>query len=298
VACAEIAALRSKDILSKPKEIIQTLKDFGFKTISNMSELKTTKNICYFNQYRTNVVNKYVHRKLIKKPTNVFTINGVDYWKGLELTCTKHHKAKGIRLYVNYTYVIESIGEKFFKIIDDVEEKNFTLDISLLSHFKLPYADTCHSVQGLSISEPMTIFDINTPYVDKYFIWTSLTRATDFNNVTIFIHNDDEVSQLVKCKTKQHFVFKVDGYKHQDKQAKREFKNEEFITAEWIKEQYSKLERKACSCCQAPYEIVLDPNNVVRTNITVDRIDSNIAHVQTNCQLLCGLCNSTKGNRY
>ena len=36
-------------------------------------------------------------------------------------------------------------------------------------------------VIGLSIDEQITIFDVNVPYVDKYYIWTALTRATDFS---------------------------------------------------------------------------------------------------------------------
>jgi len=65
-------------------------------------------------------------------------------------------------------------------IKDEVEDERITLNIKMLDYFKLPYAGTCHSVQGLSIKDEMTLFDVNTPYVDKYFIWTALTRATDF----------------------------------------------------------------------------------------------------------------------
>ena len=39
-------------------------------------------------------------------------------------------------------------------------------------------------------------------------------------------------------------------------------------------------------------------NGSVNSNLTVDRIDSSIAHFISNCQLLCHSCNSAKGNRY
>ena len=65
-------------------------------------------------------------------------------------------------------------------MIEPVDEVEIKLDIDLLKkHFKLPYCSTVHSVQGLSIDEELTIFDCNTPYVDKYFIWTAITRARD-----------------------------------------------------------------------------------------------------------------------
>jgi hypothetical protein len=87
----------------------------------------------------------------------------------------------------------------------------------------LLYANTCHSVQGLSINEPITIFDINTPYVDPFYIWTTLTRATDFNNVTVFLHGKNEVNSLGESKIKQFFNEKVENYKLQDKRGKRAF---------------------------------------------------------------------------
>lgn len=168
----------------------------------------------------------------------------------------------------------------------------------MLDHFSLSYSNTCHSVQGLSIKEPMTIFDINTPYVDRYFVWTALTRATDFKNVTIFQHSKDDVCALTRCRVKQYFEKKVDGYKTQDKLAERPWKTNTFVTAEWINEEYGKLKIKQCSCCKSPYEVFVDQDGTVKSNLTVDRIDSNLPHLKTNCRLLCKTCNSVKANRY
>ena len=46
------------------------------------------------------------------------------------------------------------------------------------------------------------------------------------------------------------------------------------------------------------YELYLDENSNVVSNITVDRINNTLAHVKSNCQLCCHHCNITKGNRY
>ena len=169
-----------EDIFNSNKPIFEVLKKYGFKTVSEMKEVKTKNNICYFN-FRADAVNKQIHSQ-VKCPENAIEIGGVNYWAGLEIVCNRHYKDKknGVRLFVNYTYKIESIGEKFFVIKDEVEDERITLNIKMLDYFKLPYAGTCHSVQGLSIKDEMTLFDVNTPYVDKYFIWTALTRATDF----------------------------------------------------------------------------------------------------------------------
>ena len=68
-----------------------------------------------------------------------------------------------------------------------------TLDIKILSHLKLPYCMTVHSIQGLSIDDKVTIFDCNTPYVDRNYIWTAITRVRDLNNIRYFEHPDHEV---------------------------------------------------------------------------------------------------------
>ena len=57
----------------------------------------------------------------------------------------------------------------------------------LIKHFKLPYANTRDSVQCLSgISKKITILGWITTYVDRYFIWTALTRTRNLKNVQVF----------------------------------------------------------------------------------------------------------------
>lgn len=284
-----------KKEIFETKDIITTLKKYGFKTISKMSEVKTKQNVCYFN-FRVDSVNKYIH-KTIKHPNDSFEHNGIKYYKGLDIVCKKHYKNKNVRLYVNYTYKIESIGEKFFIIHDEIENQKFTLDIKLLDIFKLPYAGTCHSVQGLSIDEGITIFDVNTPHVDKYYIWTALTRSTDLNNVYIFVHSNDELQALNKSKIKLYWINKIENYKKQDKNANRIFNDDEFIDAEFVKELYAKCEMKCCSCCKTPYETFND-NGMIKTNMSIDRIDNDLPHIKSNCRLLCIDCNKTRSNHY
>ena len=87
----------------------------------------------------------------------------------------------------------------------------------LSKYFGLPYASTCHAVQGLPIDEPMTIFDANTPYASREFVWTAITRATKLSNVTFFIHSE-EVSRLTVSKRKHILIpkFKIINSKMPD----------------------------------------------------------------------------------
>ena len=187
-----------------------------------------------------------------------------------------------------------------FTVVDQVEGTSLTLPTSKINHFSLPYANTCHSVQGLSLDVPITIFDVNTPYVDRYFIWTALTRATDINNVTIFQHSQKEVTDLHISRVKQYFEQKSNNYKKQDNTSARKWDKDvdEYVNADWFNDEYSKLEVKSCVACHSPFEIYIDAHGEVHSNITADRINNKLAHIQSNLQLRCIYCNCTRGNKY
>ena len=224
------------DIFNHSLKLYDVFRKHGITMTSDSAKDITTntrKNICYFN-FRAKMINGKVHKTVNNHPSSV-NIDGTEYFKGLELICKKSYKgSKGIRLYTNYTYEITEFNEKEFSIREPVDNDRFKFPIKMLSHFSLPYCMTVHSVQGLSINEPITIFDSNTPYVDRHFVWTALTRATNLNNVTIFMHSHEKNSRFENSKIKQYFKIKIQGYKSQDKKANREFKEENYITVDWI----------------------------------------------------------------
>ena len=167
-----------------------------------------------------------------------------------------------------------------------------TLNSKLLSHFKLPHCLTCHSVQGLSIDDKVTLFDCNTPYVDRHFVWTAITRVRDLNNITYFEHSDNEVQTLEDSRLKQYLKLKIDGYKKQDIEAKRCINKEMFIDINWFCDQVKTHDR--CPMCNYKYYYVIDERNDIRCNISVDRLDNSLAHEKENCHLLCIECNKCK----
>jgi hypothetical protein len=284
-----------KDIFDTSKDVITTFKELGFKCIYKMSDLKTTRNITYFNYYRK-MINSYVEDNLIIKPNKTFEFGSITVWKGLELLSNSYLKIdKSTKIYCNYTYNFDSFNETGdkFTIIEPVDNKKITLDFTEenIARFSAPYANTCYSIQGMSIPEPITIFNTNTAYVSREFVWTAVTRSTDFNNVTIFVHGKKEVDRLYDSRIKQYLKFKVQSYMTQDKNAKRVINKDNFVTAEWILDRLK--HNKACPCCKAPFELIVANGNV-NSNISCDRIDNKISHVKSNLQLMCTLCNIRK----
>ena len=202
-------------------------------------------------------------------------------------------KTKGKKLFTNYVYIIESIDKKEFTISEPVDEVKMTFDIGMLEkHFKLPYCVAVHSVQGLSLDGKVTLFDCNTPYVDRNFVWTAITRVRELDNITYFEHPDDEIQRLENSRLLQYLKLKIDFYKKQDIDAKRSINKETYIDVEWFTDQINCHER--CSLCNVNYYMVLDESNNVFCNISVDRVDNDGFHSKDNCQLLCIECNKSK----
>ena len=58
-----------------------------------------------------------------------------------------------------------------------------TIQFDKLKFFLLPYAHTLFSVQGLSKSGKMTIFNADINQISRRFVWTSLTRARKLDDI-------------------------------------------------------------------------------------------------------------------
>ena len=150
---------------------------------------------------------------------------------------------------------------------------------------------TVHSVQGLSLDCKVTLFDCNTPYIDRNFIWTAITRVRELNNIVYFEHPDDEIKRLENSRMLQFLKLKIDFYKRQDMDAKRNIKKETYIDVDWFVNEINCVDR--CSLCNTQFYTVLDERNDVMCNISVDRLNNDICHEKDNCQL-CVECNRSK----
>jgi hypothetical protein len=278
-----------QDIFNLKIDVATTMKKY-FKTIHSYSELKTTSNFSYFN-FRAEKVNKILQGRMKNIPKCI-KYKEFMYYEGLELICKKHYKTKDKRLYTNYSYIIEKIDDKRFTIVEPVDKIKMTFEINILSHFKLPWCITVHSVQGLSIDDEVSLFDCNTPYGDRNFVWTSITRVRDLKNITFFEHSDDEVHRLEDAKLKQFLKLKIDGYKRQDIEAKRKIDKEHFVDVDWFNNQISRCDH--CPLCNCNFYIVTDERNDIRCNISIDRLCNDVSHHKDNCHLLCVECNKSK----
>ena len=282
---------RIKKAIFKGTPIEKICEEFGIKMVRDMKDVETTSNIAYFN-FRCNYVNKAIHGKA-KKPPDISKVNNVEVWEGLELQCKTHYKNKGgFKTFVNNLYRVEGIG-KYIKIVDQADSNNvFHMERDMLwKIFALPYCYTCHSKQGCSIAEAITIFDANTPYVDRYWLYTAITRARELDKVSIFIHSDQSVAKLEESKLKQYIANKVNCYKEQDKLANRPI-TEDYVDWDWYEKEFGK--NQSCHHCQKGFEWKVDKDKNITSDLTFDRLDDSICHSKGNLVLSCWYCNCCK----
>ena len=198
-----------KDVFSN-MSIVDICNKYGLNMIKDMKKVKTTKNICLF-RFRTEQVNSHVHNLLY--PNQNYFIVGKDY------ICKEHHKQQGFTLHTNYTYKLKKFTAKEAILYDETENKNYTIDSRILiKKFKQPYALTCDSIQGLSFDkgEAITIFDSNTDYCDRRYLWVAITRCRALKDVNLYIHSESEVNSLKNSRLRLYHKNKIIGYKHQD----------------------------------------------------------------------------------
>ena len=236
-------------------------------------------NIAYTNMRCENVANEIRDRLNISEKYVVGDILVARTW------------IKQPRVNINLRYRIT-------KIEDDELGKQITLqniarqeDEFMLSepivdkNFIYPYCATCHSSQGSSVKESITIHEWDLPITSREWIWTALTRCVDFRKVKFYC-NPDFDKQMDKNMIMRYFKNKVENYKIQDRRAQREINEEEYISAEWCLSQF----RARCQKCNTSFNFETKKGKLC-SNFTCQRLDNSIAHHIDNSTSFCVYCN-------
>ena len=273
------------DIFDNNLSVDELIKKYQFKTISNMTDLKTVNNICYFNNTCMKV-NSYVHRKILG--------HKVDFFVGMYIKCKKYTVLKDKqKLNTNYIYKVLKIEKHNFTIINEIDNITLIVPVSVInSHFKYPYSCTIDSIQGKSISSDLTIFDADLSYMSRRRLYTAITRARSLDKITFFLSSEDKRNQFKDFRYIQYFKFKIANYETQDKLKNRVYEEKDYISPEWFIEQFQK--NNFCKFCNATFSLYLNEENNVVSDLTADRIDNSLPHIKNNCFLSCYICNCSR----
>ena len=235
-------------------------------------------NIAYTNN-RCKMVSDEVRKKLGK--TAQYELNE-------ELICRLYFKNNGMKFNVNIRYKIININFRGITIenIKDKKDRHTLPEDVIYKHFRYGYCATCHSCQGASIKNNITIHEWNKSYlVSREWLWTSLTRATDYNNV-YFFNNDSIDDKMQYNQIINYFKNKIDGYKQQDMKANRELNLNNYIDTNWCMDRM----RGTCGKCGCDFHIE-NKKGCLTSNFTCQRVDNNFSHTKDNSVAYCTYCN-------
>ena len=265
-----------EDIFNEDIPIRDTIRRYFKRT----KLVKTATNIAFRNS-TCELVAKAV-RKNLQKTT--------DYEEGEKLVCRKYLKLKNQKFNVNFEFTIDRIIGDTFTLIDESTDQAFVLTKDLVQrNFIHSYCRTCHSFQGSSVDEAITIFDTDFYFVTRKWVYTALTRATELSKVFFYVGppmvtkevNEDDVLE-------RYLELKVHNYKSQDLKAGRPLA-ENYVTKQWLFDQYG----KTCPGCGDCFRFELYKGRV-DGNLTADRIDCEESHHLNNIAPLCTPCNQKK----
>ena len=240
------------------------------------TDIKTTSNIAYKNSTCEAVAHSV--RKLLKKTS--------DYEVGEVLVCRKYLKGTFGKFSVNFEYVVQTVKAESIVLKELHGKAPFELKLDQLKkHFIHSYCRTCHSFQGSSIDTNITIFDWRFFFVNRKWIYTAVTRATELKNVLFFAGSTGDHDEAVLDK---YLSKKVDNYKKQDLQHKRVI-TDNYVTGKWLKGHFGKV----CHDCGDCFRFDIKDGRV-ESNLTADRVDNDECHHINNIVPLCVTCNQRK----
>ena len=254
------------------------LKHFKFTRDVMQSE----NNIAYTNM-RCQAVSSEVRRRLGKKDK---------YEVGEMLICRLYRNDDEGKFNVNIRWPITNVEGNMITI-QDIKDKDDVRTVKeniIDNHFRYAYCATAHSRQGQSISGNITIHEWQKSYlVSREWLWCSITRARDFNNV-YFFKNEKADEEMQKNLIVGYFKNKVEGYKKQDED--REIDEENYIDEHWCLKHF----HGCCAHCGVKF-CIEHKQGRLSTNFTAQRLDCGVAHTLDNIEPWCKYCNCSASNR-
>lgn len=255
-----------------------------FKHVNFLSEVPNENLISYHTDNTRDVLNEFCHQR-------VLTERGLDpaigWYPGQKLVCSTRHGLKDGTIQRNYVVTFVRMEGDNAVIYEPFEDIEYTFKASTLgTHYRNSHAVTCHSKQGASIKGDTYLFDIFSPCVTKKWLYVAISRNTNIWNNYIYTGNKIKAMRMEHIEAKiQH---QIDGHRRADVKAGRPFKEEDYITVADVKRMIYRT--RFCPWCQG---------DVNFKHFSIDRVDSEPAHVRGNCQMLCSAkCNSAKRKNF
>jgi AAA domain len=272
------------------QEVCEENEHLFAKPTKSLNQLKTSNSLSLTNDTRQ-IVNQYVLKNIEKR--SKITAGQHMICKGYvpQIDHVYNNTEKGTKrknLTKNRVYTVSCITKKEVVLKDDSKNCTITLTRKLFDeHFDLPYCTTTHAAIGLTITDPITLFDWDSSQVSKEWFWTAITRTTSLNLISFYTGNEianekqriKELERLIQKKLDSHKRYDVERNIHDKKH---------FVTVQWVMKE---LQRTQWICAEQGCEMMQHSGN---RQWSIDRIDNDLGHTKYNCRIICISCNKAK----
>ena len=249
-----------QDIFVNKISVDGLVKKYGFRNTDDITS--SPFNIAFLNTTCKNVSSK-------KRETENRTS---EYKCGERLICREYTTVDKHVFNVNFQYDIVKIldGALLLKNVKDGKLHPLPLH-SARSSFIFASCCTCHSAQGCSADDEITIFDYNHILVKNYpeRLWAG-DASDDFNQKLI-------MSYLNR---------KIENYKLQDRKGKRQIPKQGYVNTEW----FLKNITNSCNYCGCGFTIDVKRGGIM-SNLTCQRVNNEEPHALDNIVPYCVRCN-------
>jgi len=154
--------------------------------------------------------------------------------------------------------------------------------------FRLPYAATGHSCQGVTIEGRYCIHDIGVAHMSPNWFWSAMTRGVSLKNIYIYLGQEQSEAMLEK-RSLEVAERKLARYVKSDKETGREERGYDVRTmASMAREAHG---RRCQGRCGQSCETVMDLFSDEGDAVSFDRIDNSRGHAADNLRITCVACN-------
>ena len=263
------------------KEAIESVLQHSIH-VDNIENICAEQNISLTNECRM-TVNGYYHKRKYGSLTHLE--KGMEFLGNITHYITVENKQK-VKIAKHRSYRVEEVKKNTVILNDDAIDP-FEISFSKLwEYFCLPYVMTCFGVQGETLNGDVCIFDIDHRMVTIPWLYVAVSRNRDFRKNMVYtgqrLYKPVSVQDMKKV-----FVKRVTQHKKEDRITKRSYDEDEYITSDFLEKQfYLDVSARRCPDCHELLDL---------KNMSIDRLDPDIAHVKTNVRFCCHECNIKKG---
>jgi hypothetical protein len=218
------------------------------------------------------------------------------YYAGMRLICRRRYKSSKVVIPPNYLFTVRSFSATGCVLYGPFELQLTYAELS--DHFQYFHSHTCASLQGVSVSGAIILFDLRHYHASREHFYTALTRGRDLRRIYYWdptVELDAEHSAY-EARLVAHMEESIKGYVAQDVAKGRTWTEGTYVDVDAIRAMLAAQGGgDMCADCGSSMCMFWDREKAPPPHgYVVDRLCNAKAHIKGNFRVVCQLCNKRK----